>query len=76
MIVYRTVCIRFVYCADHLVGLHSKLNFVITELFALAVCILDLLQMFHSLLRGQVHHIGYVFLSQLVNLSFFLYRAN
>lgn len=34
---------------DHFICLHCKLHFVITELFAFAVGILDLLQMLHSL---------------------------
>lgn len=38
------------FCTDHLISLHGKLHFVIAELFTFAVGILDLLQVFHSLL--------------------------
>ena len=54
---------------DHFICLHGKLNFVIAVLLALAVSILDLLQMLNSLFRRQVLYISDVFSSKFIDLS-------
>lgn len=63
-------------CTDHLISLHCKLYFVIAKLFTLAVGILNLLQMFHSLFWGQVLHSYNILLSQLFNFCFLFCKIN